>query len=241
MKLPNLLAYTHAEPKTFLQFAASQLQGSREKQEDFFLNYNDECFVVADGVGGSPHGDVASKLGAETALWAYKLVRTRPFYWEDKKKLIARIFRSTNITLWQKQKESKYQGLATTLDVIICSQNSYWFGHVGDGCIFLYRNGVLRQLTQDHVNKNNELTNFMGLRRYGLMPQIAGDKMQSGDTILMVTDGVTNALAPQTLTKILKTSTILQHTLDKTVNTILTQASRASDRDNMTVTLIKRL
>src|SRR3990167_8511195 len=91
-------------------FAASQLQGMRETQEDYFVNYNDECFVICDGVGGLPHGEVASKLACDTAVWAYKLVRQRRTYWKDRKLFLKRIFRTTNITLWQKQREEEFEG-----------------------------------------------------------------------------------------------------------------------------------
>ena len=47
-------------------FVWGQRPGGRTQQEDRFGNFGDECFVLADGVGGLPHGEVAAELAVET-------------------------------------------------------------------------------------------------------------------------------------------------------------------------------
>src|SRR3989344_2568729 len=173
-------------------FAASQLQGERERQEDYFANYNDQCFAIADGVGGMPNGQVAAKLACETAVWAYKHVRTRPFYWDDKKLFLKRIFRTTNITLWQKQREKGFsEGLATTLVFCIIGDHHFWVGSVGDSHAYqLTTKGILTPLLPDDVAPSGKLTRVMGANRYGLVPHVVTREFLDGDTIVLVTDGI---------------------------------------------------
>jgi len=241
MKLPDLLALRFKEPKTFIEYGASQLIGRRTRQEDYFVNFNDECFIVADGVGGSARGDVAARLACDTALWAYKLVRQRPFYWNEKKEFMGRIFRSTNLTVWKKQQDRGFAGLATTLDVVIVNNRNYWFGHVGDASIYLYRSGKLNKLTVDHANKYGELTKYVGIRRLGLGPQIESGRLQPEDIILMITDGITNALAPQSISTLLEKIAALNQAPVDFIATLLKHAQEANDGDNMTACVIRRI
>ena len=242
MKLADPLALKLAQPKEAIVFAASQLQGERETQEDYFLNFNDECFVIADGVGGLPHGEVAAKLATETAIWAYKHVRQRRFYWLDKKLFIQRIFRSTNITLWQKQRESAFaEGLATTMVVVIVGEKNFWVGSVGDSSAWLLREGSLRKLTVDDVDEAGMLTKVLGRERYGLVSQFVGDRFGRGDTLLLVTDGITGSLSPEQLQSVLVQAGTTTKSLTDAVVNLLTAAQHHGSTDNMTACLIKRI
>ena len=58
-----------------------------------FVHSADECFIIADGYPGLPHAKEAEQLTRETALWAYNVVRQRPFYWKEKLSFLKRIFR----------------------------------------------------------------------------------------------------------------------------------------------------
>lgn len=234
MRLPDPLALKFAQPKDAVIFAASQLQGERELQEDFFLNFNDECFVVTGGTGKS-HGDVASKLGAETAVWAYKLVRQRPYYWQDKKLFMERIFRSTNITLWQKRRERGFSdGLATAMEVLTIGARTFWLGHVGDSSSFLLHDGTLVKLTKDDDKA-------IGVARYGLLPQYITEKFDIGDTILMATRGVTHVVKPDEMQSALsRVGTTAQSATDGVLE-IFNFAKKHGATNNMTAIIAKRV
>ena len=242
MKIPDLYALRLQEPKNLIQFAAGQLQGSKARQEDYFLNFNDECFVVADGVESLPHGDVAAKLAAETAVWAYKLVRQRRYYWTEKMKLLARMFRSTNMTLWQKQKEWGFtDGMGTTLTVLLAGPKNFWIGHVGDSALFLFRDGTLTKRTIDNVDRQGVLTKVIGGTRYGLKPQIENDIFTPGDVLLLVTKGITNAFSAESIRSILATMVVENVTPVDTVAKLLKKAEATGVGENMTVCLIRRM
>lgn len=243
MRFADPLSVRAKATRVTVLFAASQRQGERDAQEDFFANFNDQCFAVADGVGGMPNGQVAARLACETAVWAYKIVRLRPFYWGDKRLLVKRIFRTTNITLWQKQREKGFEaGLATTLVVCVLGEQSFWLGSVGDSRAYhLTTKGVLMSLVPDDLDPSGKLTKVVGANRYGLVPHTIGKEFSSGDTMLLVTDGVWRYLDQEKLTTIVKNCGATTESLTSAVGEILQSAKMAGSTDNMTAVIIKRI
>lgn len=230
------------QPQTSLLFAASQLQGTRESQEDYFVNFNDECFVVCDGVGGLPHGEVASELAGDTAVWAYRHVRQRRTYWLDKKLFLKRIFRSTNITLWQKQREPGFEdGMGTTMLVCIVSDRRFYIGNVGDSAAFLMHDREMTKVTHEDRDSEGRLTKVVGTTRYGLAPSIVSGDFLAGDSMILVTDGVARVMES------MKCSEFFEHVekdarqLSDAATSILQFAESQNVTDNMTVCLIKRV
>lgn len=229
-------------PKERTLFACIQSQGKRPRQEDYFINYNDECFVVADGVGGEPHGDVASKFAADTALWAYKHVRLRPFYWEDKKLFMKRIFRSSNLAVWQKQRETGFEdGMATTLLVVMLGTKTFWLGSVGDSSAFFWNGNMLRKLTTEDHDTDGYLTKAVGLQRLGLVPQYISGSFAVGNSLLLVTDGVTNAVDSAFLQQTIETSGTTNEAMTTALSSLMKAATQKGGTDNMTACLIKRI
>lgn len=228
-------------PQASIIFAASQLQGNRETQEDYFVNYNDECFVVCDGVGGLPHGEVASQLAGDTAAWAYRLVRQRHTYWKDRKLFLKRIFRTTNITLWQKQREEGFEdGMATTMLVCIIIDRHYYIGNAGDSSAFLVRNGIMTKLTTEDSDASGRLTKSVGTNRYGLAPSIVTGDFLVGDCMMLVTDGVARVMDTDKCMELLKEVGQSASKLSDVAVNMLMLAQDQGATDNMTVCLIKR-
>lgn len=242
MKFVDPLALKHRRPTQGVLFAGSQVIGGRQSQEDFFSNFNDECVVVADGVGGLPHGDVAAKLASETAIWGYKHIRQRPFYWADKKLFLKRIFRSSNLAVWQKRKEYGFEsGLATTLSVAIIGTQNIWVGSVGDSGILLYREGLIDLLTPYDLDETGRLTNALGLQRLGLVPHIAVEKFIPGDILLLATDGVLNFVSEDQLRATFEVAGDTADSLTTAVIHLLKRAGENGSDDNMTACMIKKI
>jgi len=223
-------------------FAASRLPGHDHVQEDFFVNFNDECFVVTDGVGSLPHADVAAHLAAETAIWGYKHIRQRPFYWADKKLFLKRIFRSANIAVWQKQREVPFvDGLATTLATVIIGPTSLWAGSVGDTGILLYRESLIDVLTPYDLDEAGRLTNALGVRRFGLVPHVAVEKFLPGDVVLMATDGVLGFVNEETLRMTFEVTGTTTDSMTAAIVHLLETARENGGKGDMTACMIKKL
>lgn len=242
MKRPDPTYFPISSPKTKIIFSCLQLQGGRENQEDYFASYNDECFVIADGVGGMPHGEVASQLAAETAIWGYKEIRLRNTYWSMKRFFLNRIFRSVNIAVWQKHRESGFEdGLASTLLVMITGPRNFFIGSVGDTGAYLHRQGKITKLTHDNVDETGNLTKAIGIERFGLVPEVYIDRFEIDDTLLLATDGIGSFMAQEELNKILAASGTTEDSLNKSLKSIFETAQKNGSQDNMTAYLIKRL
>ncbi|MBU1327141.1 protein phosphatase 2C domain-containing protein [Patescibacteria group bacterium] len=230
-----------SQPKETVIFAAGQLQGQRDLQEDRFLNFSDECFVIADGVGGMPHGEVAATIACETAIWGYKHIRQRRCYWLNKKQFMHRIFRSTNLAVWQKHRETGFgDGLASTLLVLIVGAETLWIGSAGDSNAFFFRNGMVQKLTHEDVDAVGNLTKALGLKRLGLMPQFIREDFFVHDVILLATDGVSDYVTTNDLMMIMSSAGSTAETVKSAVDSLIQIAEENGSKDNMTACLIKR-
>ncbi len=230
LRLPTL-------PKDVVVFA--QAQGNRGK--NFSRNFNDECFVLARGVDSLPHGGQAAQLACETAIWAYKHVRLRPFYWTDKTSFIRRIFRSTNMTIWQKRREPGFDdGLATSLLVAIVGPRAVWIGNAGTSSAFFFKNGQLIRITRQDTDEKGNVTKALGFQRLGLAAQNIHQKFVPPDVLLLVNNGITQALDARALALLLKDVGTTQESLSETVRKIMEKAQKNGGED-LAVYLIKRI
>lgn len=121
---------------------------------------------------------------------------------------------------------SGYGKSGSTLVMGLLRESSFSFLSVGDSRVCLYRQGILMQLNREHVYKNklaltaingeiplqevygdsrgSGLTSFLGI---GSLPYIDFPaepvRLTAGDKLLLMSDGVYNALDNETLTKCL--------------------------------------
>jgi hypothetical protein len=96
--------------------------------------------------------------------------------------LLRRIFRSTNIALWQKQREDGFtQGLTASVAVILSGPKNYWIGVTGDMHVLLCRDRTLTPLTQGTQKQER-----VGKDRYGLVPETGGDLFLPGDMVIVL-------------------------------------------------------
>lgn len=241
MKIADPLAQKFREPASTLLFAVAQEQGTRPVQEDAFSFFSDECFALADGVGGMPHGADAASLAVETAVWAYKHIRQRKYYWEDKKLFMKRIFRTANMTVWQKHRESGFEeGLATTLLVAMFGPQSYWVGTAGDTAAFLLHDGVVSRLTHEDRDTFGSLTKALGIKRLGLIPAYATGKFSPDDMLLLATDGVADYVSREDMATLLAGAGCSEESLAVCCRQLLAHAAAAGSTDNRTAVILTR-
>ncbi len=219
------------KPKDFILFAGKD-----------FAHSKDECFIIADGVASLPHAKGAEQLTRETALWAYNVVRQRPFYWGQKLKFLKRIFRSTNLTLWQKRRDPGFEeGLASALMVLIVIEDYFWLGSVGNCNSFLFRDGLIDVLTPRDVDDEGMLRKAVGFARYQLIPAMHSEKLLVGDIILLTTDSVANYVSEDQMRGILEEVGITHESLQTAADNLIETATTAGSRDSKSACLVKRI
>ena len=119
-----------------------------------------QLFVLADGMGGEAHGEVASSLAVETVLKhclegqenpAAPLVgEAKPGLSEKSRRLASAIHLANQKVYASAAEHAEQRGMGATLTVAWIDDMNLSVGHVGDSRVYLLRTGGLQQLTSDH-------------------------------------------------------------------------------------------
>jgi len=207
-----------------------------------FVHSTDECFIIADGYPGLPHAGVAEQLTCETALWAYQMVRQRPFYWKGKLSFLKRIFRSTNLRLWQKRRDPGFDaGLASALMVLMVINDYFWLGSAGNCNSFLFRDGLIDILTRRDVDGEGMLTKAAGFARKQLIPTMHSENFLENDILLLATDSIADYVSEDLMRGILEGAGTTNESLQNAVDKLVATAKSAGSSDAMSLCMVKRI
>jgi serine/threonine protein phosphatase PrpC len=177
--------------------------GPRPRNEDFVgvvtprepdLLTKGVLAAIADGVSGNEGGREAAEYTVRGLLSDYYAT---PDTWSVSQAL-DRVLTATNSWVQhQGSVRTELTGMATTLTCVVLRGGFYYFAHVGDSRLYLHRAGRLTRLTTDHVWDKPEMQHVL-TRAIGLDSRLAVDhgmgELQVRDVLLLVTDGVWNAL-----------------------------------------------
>lgn len=206
----------------------------RENNEDYFCNYKDEFFLVADGLGGHPGGEVASKLAVEAAIESYQTTKRL-----ELKEKIKNCFEEANKAVYQKAMELGILGMGTTLVGAVIKDNKFMIGNVGDSRAYLLHDSLLTQITRDQeTDLEGWLLQAMGLEET-VRPDYYFGKLEKGDLLLLCTDGLTDILTDGQILAALKKTENNQKALVKKTKELINDALNAGGDDNITVCLVK--
>lgn len=210
--------------------------------------------VIADGMGGHLAGEVASSLAVETVV---KHIETKPDTENfDPLDLLAEAMQAANGVVYERSCSSQgLSGMGTTLVAAMLSNDRIYLGHIGDSRGYLFHDGVLRQLTDDHtyVNelfKTGKITaeemifhpqRNIVTRAVGTDKSVQADLSQldwaEGDILLLCSDGLTNMVSTSEITEVLLQDT----TLEAKVDQLIDRALNAGGADNITVVAVQNL
>lgn len=181
-------------------------------------------FVVADGMGGHNKGEVASKLAVDELKNYLKAYLDENNGQEiDLKMLLSRAFYETNKAVFDQATENeKFSGMGTTLIAAIINSNNLVLGNVGDSRAYVFREGILHQLTKDNsyvqeliekgiINpedaklhpQKNVITRAIGTDK-GVRVDFYHKELQKNDLILLCSDGLTNMVDDKEIQDTLK-------------------------------------
>ena len=129
--------------------------GKRANNEDAFIAFeiNKNAFfaAVADGMGGSIGGEIASNT-VITSIKEYLLTRFKSkVTCEDIKTILEEVFNLAQKKISEEIiKDSSLQGMGTTLTAILILDNKFVWGNIGDSRIYRINKNSIEQLTEDH-------------------------------------------------------------------------------------------
>jgi PPM family protein phosphatase len=227
----------------------------RPNNEDAWLVNPDLDFcVVADGMGGAASGELASRMFVETAQELF--IHHPPASEEDACAVTQEAFRLGNQRILSfAGANSSHQGMGCTAELLAFLDDRYVAGHVGDSRTYLFRDGVLRQITHDHSLVQSQLDQGMitemearrhsmrhvVLRALGICEPLALDlsrgTCRSGDIFLLCSDGLTDMVEDDEIRDILSGPGELSELVDRLIEC----AKTAGGSDNITVVLCQVL
>ncbi len=180
-------------------------KGGKSNNEDYLDYFYDDgkgCFILADGLGGHGHGEVASKLIVEAFLSEYKLdcsVDTESMH---------HAYEKANSLLLENQRSMNYLNMKTTAVLLRISEDKAIWGHIGDTRLYYISNNELCTVTKDHsvtykkylageilysqINQDEDRSSLLNvLGKDTCAPEIIPipQDIKSGDAFLLCTDG----------------------------------------------------
>ena len=214
--------------------------------------------AVADGVGGSAFGEIASllalKAGYDLTTTAFKW----PFNVSEPESLdIAEAIR-VHIRMIHRRlraaagaEDSLLAGMGTTLTGALTVGFDAFIAHVGDSRAYLHRNSSLHRLTRDHTLAERLVANGIAKSvddgsvadfRSVLINCLGGDfddvdvdvchvPLRDGDQLLLCTDGLTDMVSEDDIARILSAT----RTAQATCQSLISAALDGGGNDNVTV------
>ncbi len=204
-------------------------------------------FVVADGMGGAQAGEVASRIAIEA------FERGLPDDGSPEERLATRV-RDANHQIYERSRADRQRaGMGTTLTAAYVDDAHVAIAHVGDSRAYLFRDGTLQRLTQDHslvdeLVRRGKLTEEQAAehpqrsiitRALGPEPDVEVDTWtypaRAGDVILLCSDGLTSMISEERVRAVLEA----HENLDAAADALISEANEAGGRDNITVVLFR--
>ena len=103
--------------------------------------------VLADGVGGQGHGEIASRLAVDEVMKVFREAKDGA----DSTQIITQAVNAANLAVYDKNVESRGQTqMATTIAIAVLRNNTVTVGNVGDSRVYLIQKGLINQLSTDH-------------------------------------------------------------------------------------------
>lgn len=238
--------------------------GQRPNNEDRYATVDvrqnklraDGVLIVADGMGGRNFGERAS----ETAVQAVQenLVEMLASVREDAPDIndaLASSLRKANARVYEMASgDEEHKGMGTTCVAAVIEGEALHIAHAGDSRAYLWRDGSLKRLTDDHsyvaeqvragaiTEEGARRSRFRNVitKAVGIEPTIEPDvneyEIRAGDGVLLCTDGLTNAVSEDDIAQTFANVSSAQTAADKLVQ----MANKNGGKDNITA-IVARL
>lgn len=223
----------------------------RERNEDSVIvlkNGEEYLLAVADGMGGHKHGEIASSIAMTHLANRFKEISSVGNR-EDAVNWIQSTISEANALIYKYVSlHPESEGMGTTMVLAVLTPSFLLVGNIGDSSGYVVKNNKLHKITVDHtlVNllvKSGELTEEEAKnhpRKNVLMRALGASNVVEMDIfnvelgvqgILLCSDGLTNMLDDEQITKVLNEDTEIESKLDK----LIFKANNRGGSDNISV------
>ena len=212
-------------------------QGSRSahNEDACLVLCGQGVFVVADGVGGGPAGQMASRCLVDVLAERFGSN-------EVSSANIVQALEAANEKVRQVAFKSDNNGMASTLVLAWIEQNTLHCFHVGDSRIYRSRQGALVQLTRDHIRSvrranggmKTVVTQAVGARDE-ILPDVSEHLWQAGDVLLLMSDGISDMLADDVIEQIVNDK---GPSMAEKAHALISRSEQLGGSDDKTVVIV---
>ena len=135
----------------------------------------------------------------------------------------------------QSNKEEKYNGIGSTLAILIIQNDEAYYASAGNSRIYIHKDGQIAQITRDHI-ENGEVSVLVGKEK-NIKFSVCKNPIQldGNETFLLCTDGLTNQLSDNEIFEVLNNGDMSSEM--KTAR-LIDMANNAGGADNVSVQVI---
>lgn len=216
----------------------------RSNQDSYCIT--SRLFAVADGMGGSRAGEVASAMAVEF-LKRYQFDDAFP-----EESLVSAVNEANRRIFDLASQRPEYAGMGTTLTAALFIDDTVFIGHVGDSRAYLIANGAITQLTNDHsivgeLLRSGSLTEeeAMNHPQRNLLIQALGTdekvsveinraRISIDDAVVLCTDGLSSLVSSEEIRDVVVATDDPQKAADE----LTEMALERGGHDNITVIVI---
>lgn len=229
---------------------------SNQDYADYFENdFDQTLFILCDGVGGHLGGDVASQRTTHYLGELFKQLE-QPLTQDKAMEWLYHAIQEVNTKIYDDAtQDPNLTGMGTTLVTALIIDRIIFIAHVGDSRAYLYKQGTLTQLTEDHSLVNElvragEITleqSFVHPHRnavtqsIGLSKQVKIEfKILNFDEIeqlMLCSDGLTNMLSQEQLLTLFND----HRENNEFAQLLVDKANEAGGMDNISVVILSHL
>jgi protein phosphatase len=242
-------------------FGESDVGMHRDSNEDSFgVLPSAGLFMVADGMGGTAAGEVASRLvvhevrnavdDGDTTWWPETSV-TGPD--SAPRRFMSGIHRGNRRILTLASRDRRKRGMGTTFAGLLVLPRSAMIAHVGDSRVYRLRSGKLGLLTHDHTLVNELIDRgFLNpedaatsprrhvlTRAVGVLETVEVDARivdtRPGDVFLICSDGLHGELSDEEIAAVLTTHADPEFAVLR----LIQLANQKGGRDNVTAVVVR--
>lgn len=228
----------------------------RSNNEDAcFVLLPDNVYLVADGVGGGNAGEIASRTAVSEIA---NYIADNPIEKATNKYAVVNYFQDcldkTNEKIFnQALKYEENKGMATTVAIVYAKEGRAYIANIGDSRVYLYRDGDLVQVTEDHTYVNtlvkagilSQEQAATDERKHVITKALGADdtvepdffqvNIMKNDVFLICTDGLYDEVSRDEMIDVLRE----ERTMSGVCKKMIERANGNGGHDNITVICLR--
>jgi len=222
-------------------------RGARKSNQDrvaYCYSRETLLMLVADGMGGHPHGELAARIAVHSVIEAFRR-EAKPRLSDPAAFLHRALAGAHQAIIRSAEDEGLPEAPRTTCVACVVQDNAACWAHAGDSRLYHLRKGAILAQTRDHSlvqqlidsgrireqaaaahPQRNRVYSCLGSARPPRIDASGTVRLLAGDTLLLCTDGLWNPLSARTIAGTIAKAGILQ-----AVPRLLDDAQRRAGRE----------